>query len=335
MVYLEDDVPVWNSGTIYFDDEIVRYQGKRYLALKKTSSDMPGRCKAGIWKLLGFEDSQREADNDDEFCYSEEPLDKENIIQNEAAEKESMPQPTPAKAADKPLAKKQTLKERQDEEMAKRSKAAQQQCVPAPEQKMNTPQEDQHSVNEALKEIEFKKIKGFNADEQNIVSKLILPQHSKEDVKLIWTSSHPMLISTLGQVNRPGDGLDVAVNISVSASKNKISATRFFTLRVKALEKRYSDSECVDMAYDILDFEQIKGHNTKISAITQDLALPKQGHYGTQILWTVNEHELLEQSGCLNRERVKKDTQIRLYAIIVKNDAQRLKYFDLTLQSHE
>lgn len=324
MEFLEEDAPVWNSGTVYFDDEVVRYQGKCYLALKKTSADMPGRCKSGIWKLLGYEDSQKEAD-DEAFCYSEEPL---------VEQKSKVSEPTHAKAAKKPLAKKQTLKERQDESMTKRSKAEEQKPEPAAEQQMNTSVTDQHRVNEALKEIEFKKIKGFNADEQSIVSKLILPQHAKEDVRLIWTSSNPELISALGQVKRPDDCLDVAVNLSVTASKNKMSATRYFTLWVKALEKRYSDKECVDRVYDILDFEQIKGGNTKISAITHDLVLPTQGLHDTQILWAVKEQELLEQSGCLKRDRVKKDTPVRLYAIIVKNDAQRLKYFDLTLQSH-
>ncbi|MBE0499673.1 MAG: hypothetical protein IBX43_10645 [Campylobacterales bacterium] len=327
MEFLEEDAPVWNSGSVYFDDEVVRYQGKLYLALKKTSADMPGRCKSGIWKLLGYEDSQKEADNE-EFCYSEEPPVEPK---NKESGKSEVPEPTPAKVATKPLAKKQTLKERQDEGATKSSKAEEQKAEPVAEQKMNTPATDQHSVNEALKEIEFKKIKGFNADEQNIVSKLILPQHAKEDVQLTWTSSNPELISALGQVKRPDDCLDVAVNLSVTASKNKMSATRYFTLWVKALEKRYSDKECVDRVHDILDFEQIKGGNTKTSAITQDLVLPTQGLFDTQILWAVKEQELLELSGRLKRDRVKKDTPVRLYAIIVKNDTQRLKYFDLTL----
>lgn len=330
MEFLEEDAPVWNSGSVYFDDEVVRYQGKLYLALKKTSADMPGRCKSGIWKLLGYEGSQKEA-GDEEFCYSEEPLVEQKSIHSGKSE---VSEPTQSKAANKPLAKKQTLKERQDEDIIKRSKAEEQKPEPAIEQKMNTSATDQHSVNEALKEIEFKKIKGFNADEQNIVSKLILPQHGKEDVRLTWTSSNPELISALGQVKRPDDCLDVAVNLSVTASKNKMSATRYFTLWVKALEKRYSDKECVDRVYDILDFEQIKGGNSKIGAITHDLTLPRQGLHDTQILWAVKEQELLDQNGCLKRDSVKKDTPVRLFAIIVKNEVQRLKYFDLTLQSH-
>lgn len=347
--YSGDDVQIWNAGSIYYDDEIVEYQGKRYIALRKTSTDIPGRCKAGIWKVLTSENSESAVDFED-YSYSEEPIAGLPVKENDEAvlpfintpiKKVAEPVPpiislerSSVKPVNKPLAKKQTLKERQDEQKESsrlNETSLQEERASTMPGKMMAAPTDQHIVNEILKEMEFRKIKGFNVDEQSIVSNLILPQNSKEDSKLTWGSSHPEIISVQGKVNRPLDGVDVCVNLSVTASKNKTSATRFFTLWVKALEKSYSDKECVDIVCDLLDFDQIKGPNSSINAISHDLELLTQGLYNTQILWASKNFELLDERGRLNKKILDKDTPVRLYAIITKGDTERLKYFDLSV----
>lgn len=376
---LPSDIPVWNSGSIYFDDEIVEYQGKYYKALRKTSTDIPGRCKAGIWKVL---DSAEEASlylQDDlyEDDSIETPADvKADIIQDKKqAEKVETPNPeTPVKTpvqktadssenistsqkvnvkpVNKALTKKKTLKEQQEEQILrkaalnpkpavveeKRSVSADINSIAKPvPRKMTMAPSDQSIVNDILKEIDFNRIKGVNTDENNITSDLLLSEDivSLEEGALDWESSHPDIISSAGKVHCPQDGNDIAVNLSVTVSKNKTSATRFFTLWVKAQEKVYSDEECVEMVLDALSFDQIKGKNTKVSEITQDLELLTEGLYDTEIFWASKDRSLIDETGKCYQHNLSKNTRVRLYAIITKGNEERLKHFDLTLKTED
>lgn len=338
----QNDITVWNSNTVYYDDEIVEYQGKHYLALNKTSAEVPGRSKAGIWKEIIYNKEQSpmglpEYDGD---IYDEPlpTLDRRNNtlkkdVQNSVKKPVQKASAASINPVNKPLLKKQTLKERAQEKAATPStiKPVQgKEITLSMTKKMEVAPSEQNLVNSILKEMEFKKIKGFNTDDSNISKNLILPQ-TKEGAKLEWNSSHPDIISVKGEVFRPTDGNDVAVNLSLTVSLNKTSATRFYTLWVKAEERVLSDAECVDLVYEELNFSYIKGTNTKESAINQDLELLTHGLYETEIFWASKDRELLDETGHLHKNRLTKNTKLRIYAIIVKNDVERLKYFDLIL----
>lgn len=363
----DTDIPVWNSGAVYYDDEIVEYQGKHYLALCKTSAEVPGRSKSGIWKEVVYNKDQSlmnlpeyEGDIYDEPLVT--PLRKANALKKSTQKSEKEPakktqvagrksgasefkrniEKAPAEKAsaasnspvNKPLLKKQTLKEREREKEAavpNTIKPVQgKKMAPSITRKMEIAPSEQNLVNSILKEMEFKKIKGFNTDDSNICKNLILPQ-TKNGVKLQWDSSHLDIISAKGEVSRPTDGNDVAVNLSLTVSLNKTTATRFYTLWVKAEERVLSDKECVDLVYEELTFTYIKGNNTKESAIRQDLELLTHGLYETEIFWASKDRELLDETGHLYKNRLSKNTKLRIYAIIVKNDVERLKHFDLVL----
>ncbi len=371
---LPSDIPVWNSGSIYYDDEVVEYQGKYYKALRKTSTDIPGRCKAGIWKVLHSVDEVSQYTQNDlyEDDIVETPDDlKGNITQQEKLEKSSeipvkntaeksagrSEEFTPSlkvnvKPVNKPFAKKKTLKEQQEEQRLR--KAALNLQAPAAEEqkpvrndihsiakpvprKMTMAPSDQNVVNETLKEINFNRIKGTNTDENSITADLLLSQDTValDECTVSWESSHPEIISSEGKVHCPEDGSDVAVNLSVTVSKNKTSATRFFTLWVKAQEISYSDEECVDMVYAALDFEQIRGENIKVSEITQDLELLTEGLYNTEIFWASKDRSLIDETGKCYQHNLSKNTRVRLYAIITKGNEERLKHFDLTLKTED
>ncbi len=328
-----EDAPMWNAGSVYFDDEIVEYQSRYYIALSKTSAEVPGRGKKGKWKELVYEEG--EVSFDDEACETFNELD--DAILSESQDKPKLTPVASQKSlgsVNKPLAKKQTLKERQEQKrkLDKEIPSAKTAPAQAIERKMTMAPSDQSVVNEVLKEMEFKKIKGFNSGDDNIKTKLILPQTAKDGIKLIWESSHPDIISSHGVVTRPEDGQDVAVNLSLRVSKGETSATRFFTLWVKALEKTYSDDECVAMVYDRLNFDQFKGKNLHADAIMDDLELLTHGLYDTQIVWASTNRDLLDETGKLYQNRLSKNTDIRLYAIIIKGETERLKHFDLRLK---
>ena len=376
---MPSDIPVWNSGSIYFDDEVVEYQGKYYMALRKTSTDIPGRCKAGIWKVLHAVDEVSLYSQDDlyEDDIEESPADvNDNVLeenkQTEKIEKPSLETPvksTVEKTADnsdqkspsqkvnvkpvnKPLTKKKTLKEQQEEQSRRKAALNVKPAVieekkssetdlnsiakPVP-RKMTMAPSDQSIVNDILKEIDFNTIKGLNTDENSITSDLLLSQDtaSFDDGTVSWESSHPDIISSTGKVDCPQDGSDVAVNLSVTVSKNKTSATRFFTLWVKAQEKAYSDEECVEMVLDALSFDQIKGNNSKVSEITQDLELLTEGLYDTEIFWASKDRSLIDETGKCYQHNLSKNTRVRLYAIITKGNEERLKHFDLTLKTED
>jgi hypothetical protein len=377
---IPSDIPVWNSGSVYFDDEVVEYQGKYYKALRKTSTDIPGRCKAGIWKVLHsvdevslygqddlYDDDSVESPEDGEGDSPQEQKQTEKIEkpslethvqatrQNTAdsLEQPASSQKVNVKPVNKPITKKKTLKEQQEEQKLrkaasnpvkpatvedKKSVAADINSIAKPvPRKMTLAPSDQSIVNNILKDIDFNMIKGINTDENNITSDLLLSQDivSLEEGSVSWESSHPDIISSTGKVHGPQDGSDVAVNLSVTVSKNKISATRFFTLWVKAQEKAYSDEECVELVLDALNFDQIKGKNTKVSEITQDLELLTEGLYDTEIFWASKDRSLIDETGKCYQHNLSKNTRVRLYAIITKGNEERLKHFDLTLKTED
>jgi aBig family protein len=258
------------------------------------------------------------------------------------------------KFVNKPLAKKKTLKEQQEEQRLRKAASSVKPAIveekksvetdinsiakPVP-RKMTIAPSDQSIVNDILKMIDFNRIKGINIDENSITSDLLLSQDiaSLEEgaVTVDWESSHAEIISSTGKVHCPQDGSDVAVNLSVTVSKNKTSATRFFTLWVKAQEKVYSDGECVEMVLDALSFDQIKGKNIKVSEITQDLELLTEGLYDTEIFWASKDRSLIDETGKCYQHNLSKNTRVRLYAIITKGNEERLKHFDLTLKTED
>jgi len=377
---LPSDIPVWNSGSIYFDDEVVEYQGKYYKALRKTSTDIPGRCRAGVWKALHavddvslytqddlYEDDIIETPDEIKANTLEEKKQTEKIEKSnpvtavksttpkiaEKSEQISSSQKVNVKPVNKPITKKKTLKEQQEEQKLrktgsnpvkhatveeKKSAMADINSIakPVPRKMMMAPS-DQSLVNDILKEIDFNTIKGVNTDENNISSDLLLSKDivSLQDETVSWESSHPEIISSEGKVHCPQNGSDVAVNLSVTVSKNKTSATRFFTLWVKAKEKVYSDEECVEMVLDALSFDQIKGRNAKVSEITQDLELLTEGLYDTEIFWASKDRSLIDETGKCYQGNLSKNTRVRLYAIITKGNEERLKHFDLTLKTED
>jgi len=336
LVNSSSESQVWNAGNVYFDDEVVEYQGRYYKAVKKTSAEVPSRSNK--WKELIEEEDDINLELDlslyGESAPTKQASPKPNITVKKTVaplvKKAPIKPVPPNKAVNKPL-KKQTLKERQDEQSPISKPSTQ---IPVSVQrKMQVAPSDQNVVNDILKSIEFKKIKGTNTDDCSIATNLILPQKMGEDVQLIWESSHPHIISSKGEVSRPKDGMDVAVNLSVTVTKKQSSAKRFFTLWVKAIERVYSDEECVDLVYDILEFDQICGSNEKLTEITHSLELLSHGLHDTDILWASKERNLLDESGHFYQERLTKNTRIRIYAIIVKGNIQRLKHFELTLKT--
>ena len=364
------EVMIWNAGAVYFDNEVVEYQGRHYRALCKTSAEVPGRSKHGIWKEIIFDEelSHTDISEYEETSYTHIPIEAspqaqikpktqsprdgvdvtQKTVEREKKstlekiesrakvleEKLSKPIQTDKKPVNKPLSKKKTLKEvqLQKQALAKKSKLDSMKTIEANEiRTMQSSPSEQNIVNTILKEMEFKKIKGFNTDDNNVISNLILPQ-TKDNARLEWKSSHPDLLSSKGEVSRPNDGHDVAVNLSLTVSINKISATRFYTLWIKANEKALSDEECVQMVYDELDFIHIKGQNDKANAITHNLELLSHGLHDTRIFWASKDRTLLDERGHFYKQNLSKNTKLRLYAIISKGNVERLKHFDIILK---
>jgi len=353
----QTDVSVWNSHTVYFDDEVVEYQGKYYIALCKTSAEVPGRSKAGIWKEIIYSEEENTLENSEYEDDIYEETTPTQTVKPTKAEAEKKPQTQVDKASqtksatvkkeatltkkvekkpvNKPLATKKTLKEREEEKRSnvELTKVTEPKVMaPTPMKKMEVAPNEQSIVNEILKEMEFKKIKGFNTDDSNICKNLILPQ-SKDAATLEWNSSHLDVISSKGEVTRPIDGNDVAVNLSLTVKLNDTSATRFYTLWVKALEKVLSDEECVEDVYEKLSFEHIKGTNTKANSVSENLNLLTHGLHGTEIFWASGNRSIVDETGHIIKSNLSKNTKVRIYAIIVKEGVEKLKNFDLIVMA--
>ena len=326
----EQEITVWNAHTVYYDDEIVEYQGRYFIALNKTFAEVPGRCKPGIWKEIAYE-SIASVYRYDEEDYGEELYEQNDMSSSVEEKQPAKPKATPQKTAQpvKPAAVKKTLAQQKEE---KAQTATPSKSAPQPLRRdMQLQPTDQSLVNEALKAMDFKKIKGFNSDENSITGKLILPQTGKDGLIFTWESSHPQYISAKGEVIRPKDGEDVAVNLGLTVTLNQAKATRFFTLWVKAEEKVYTDQESVDLVYDNLTFKQILGANTDAARIDKDLPLVSSALHNTAIYWASSERSVVDESGSVYRTSISKATPVRLYAIIVKGSCERMKTFDITV----
>lgn len=348
----ESDIAIWNAGSVYFDDEVVEYQGKFYKALRKTSAEIPGRSKAGTWMELHDLDDNKSSYGSDEGLYEDEIIPTDMSSMHKKASAAVTPKKAVVDESKKTPIKKKTLKEKQEEnktremtqaktspsEKRMQEEPVQKSSALPSERKMTLAPNDQSLVNDILKEMDFKKIKGVNSDDHNIKSNLILPQsvtsplNDEEKISLNWESSHPDIISTVGKVQRPVDGNDVAVNLSLSVTKNKATSTRFFTLWVKSEEKVYTDQECVDMVYNALSFDHFKGQNSSVQAVSYSLDLLTHGLHDTKIFWASSHRDLIDETGYLHKDKVIDNIELSLYAIIVKNKIERMKRFELQLK---
>jgi len=190
-------------------------------------------------------------------------------------------------------------------------------------------------VNSVLEQFNFKKIKAFNVSEEKIVSRLLLPLLGDEETVLSWESSTPKYLSHQGAVVRPSHNRDVPVWLKLTVTKAQISKSKVFEFWIKAKSNalELNEEESVIEALKAFSFNDFRGENRDIQAITKKLSFKNSALYGTTLTWLCMDKKLIGFNGELNTKSLKKDKSVKLYVLINKGKAQQHKRFFLKIKA--
>ncbi len=157
---------------------------------------------------------------------------------------------------------------------------------------------DQEIVDAALDTVVIPFTSGDTAS--SVTQDLVLPT-SDGDISITWLSNNPEVISNTGVVTRPIKGTaDVTVLLTATLGLNDLTATKTFTLIVKA--NLYT-------ALDALDMITIEGTSLEDTGLvdgvhsysaTSDIILPTS-ILGFDVVWSTTDAETLSTAGAVVR----------------------------------
>ncbi len=161
-----------------------------------------------------------------------------------------------------------------------------------------------------------------------VTQNLSLPTSGASGTSIVWTSSHPSIVSTSGAVNRPAKaGNDVLVTLTATITKNGQQQTKEFNVYVLKLTA-YNDAESVAADKAALDISYATGD--KASKVTQNLSLSLNGANGSTIVWTSSAPSVVSTNGEVTRPlKTESDALVTLTATIIKNGEQQTKEFNV------
>ena len=172
-------------------------------------------------------------------------------------------------------------------------------------------------------------IKGHPLTPQEIVdmdtSSLILPTETRENLILptqgshgsiiVWSSSHPYVISKLGVYYEPIDNETVILTANIMFEDAEITKT----FEVIALQM--SDSDKVNKDYIMLDL--------RIPSPLSHLTLPSRGYFTSSITWTSSHPEIISHTGIYTKPIG--HVNVSMIATITKGDYVMEKTFTINV----
>lgn len=166
-----------------------------------------------------------------------------------------------------------------------------------------------------------------------VTGALKLPAKGNNGSAITWSSNKPNVISHNGQiVNRP-QSADESVVMTASLRYNQATASKTFTLIVKAVPVTMTDAQ--KAAADLAAVQiQFNGTDTA-ERVTQPLkALPATGKNGSTITWFSGAPSIISNNGMtVNRPASGSgDAIVIMTAYAVNNSASTTKTFQLTIK---
>ncbi|NOV00234.1 carboxypeptidase-like regulatory domain-containing protein [Paenibacillus planticolens] len=159
---------------------------------------------------------------------------------------------------------------------------------------------DAEAVVLTLDGIQQDTIKGGNINLLQITSALNLPQQGIEGTDISWLSSMPVIVQADGTVTRPSfDSEDAAVQLTAIARRGTEQKQKIFQVLVK--KKEPTDEEAVNYARNQLNEQSIAGDNSNLSTVIHDLKFAESGSYGTHIVWTSEDLDVIAANGKVTR----------------------------------
>ncbi len=174
-------------------------------------------------------------------------------------------------------------------------------------------------VSAATEKLTIHDLLASNTSKDVITSNVTLPTSGAYGTTISWTTDKGHVISTTGAVTRPANATgDQVVTLTAVFSDGTETATKTFTLKVKALP---NDAAAVDEAKAALvvhNIHDVRGH----------LTLPASGLYGTTITWTSVQPNVVSGTGEVKRPaHGSGDADVKLTATITLNSASTTKEF--------
>lgn len=188
-------------------------------------------------------------------------------------------------------------------------------------------------INAQLEEIDFTDI----SDESDtaVTNNLHLVTYFPYNIGCEWTSSNTDVVTDDGIVTRPAIGEDdEEVTMTLKLIRGEADGTDEITFIVKAFE---TTEEVLEQAKALLTFRALSGD--PINLVANDLTLPKEWKFGTEISWAsdnamiaVEEGEDGNYVGKITRPAYASDnTPVNLTATISYNGQSVTKSFTVTL----
>ncbi len=140
---------------------------------------------------------------------------------------------------------------------------------------------------------------GYNGEDNkdNVTQALILSSSGTDDVEIVWTSSHPAIVTGYGGVVRQGD--DINVTLKAQIFRGDEIREKTFNITVKGT---LSDEDRVNVDLDKVAITYAPG-DTK-DAVTAKLILPIVGDNGSAIIWNSSNPEVISTNGTVTRPSV-------------------------------
>lgn len=141
-----------------------------------------------------------------------------------------------------------------------------------------------------------------------------LPTTTSEGCTVSWESSNPAVISNTGQVNTPDTSVDSSIKFKAILSYGALTKSRTFNLYVPS-------------KLDV-DWEAIK----LPSSTSEDIELPTVGAvFGSEIIWSSDRPQYLNESGSVNRPDGK-DKYVILTATIKNSSGEITKEIGISVE---
>lgn len=161
----------------------------------------------------------------------------------------------------------------------------------------------------------------------SVTSNIVLPSDGDYGEIITWRSSNESVVTEKGIVNR-GDN-DSQVTLTATVSLGGETASRSFDINVKSkLSAEEKNAALVAQDKAALEIQYAPGDSP--NSVTSALTLAETGIYGSAIVWTSSNEEVITNYGEVIRPDV--DMPIKLTALILRTGAQDTKEFTVTVK---
>ncbi len=163
----------------------------------------------------------------------------------------------------------------------------------------------------------------------SVTQNLTLPTTATNASTITWASNTLGTITAGGLVTRPdSSATDEWVQLTATITKNAISETRIFV--VKVLKTQDSDADLVAADKALLEIGYTPGDTQAF--VTRDVTLATSLANGSTVTWTSNDETVITTDGDVTRpDASSADTEVTLTATISKGGSSDTKTFVLTV----